>query len=442
METFDRKKLYNKLIRFIIPLPFLLYFFNGLDRTNIGYAALTMNKELGISSVDFGIVTSVFFITYLIFQVPTNMLLERIGARKVIPTIVIGWGLATLLTFFAQNLTQLIVFRVLLGMFESGFFVGIIYWLTLWFPRSERGRVTAIFTLSLSVANIIGPPVAGYIIQYINFGGISGWRWLFIIEGILPMILGVIAWFVMRDNPDQAKWLSVEEKNVIRADLEEEKANNLANKEPVSWKKTVTNATLWKLAAIYGIINVAVQAASIWMPTLIKDIAAFLSPSLIGFVMVLPMIISVICMYWVGKHSDKIGERKWHIALPMFVLAFSFLLICLPVNSLALKMLALMLFGASVMSYYGPFWALPSELLSVEGVAISIAVINCCNAIGSICGNMLTGILMGRFGSTGVFVFFSIIAAVAGLIVLTLDLKKHSPEFSKQLSPNGLSPEQ
>jgi MFS family permease len=424
METIDRKNLYKKLIRFVIPLPFLLYLFNGLDRTNIGYAALTMNDELGISSVDFGIVTSIFFVTYLIFQVPTNMLLTKLGARKVIPTIVIGWGMATTLTFFVQNLTQLIVLRLLLGMFEAGFFVGIIYWLTLWFPSSERARATALFTISLSFANIIGPPVAGYIVQYINIGGVPGWRWLFIIEGVLPVILGVIAWFVMRDNPGQATWLTEDEKDAIRMDLEEEQAKNAANKEPVGWKKIVTNSTLWRLAAIYGIINVAVQAASIWLPTLIQDIAAFLSPSLIGLVMMIPSITSVIFMYWIGRHSDKTGERKWHAALPMFVLAFSFLLICIPVDVIALKALALILFGATVMSYYGPFWAMPSELLSVEGIAISIAIINCCNAIGSICGNMLTGILMGKFGSTSVFIFFSIVAATAGFIVLSLGTVK------------------
>lgn len=423
MGSIDRKLLYSKVKRYVIPLPFLLYFFNGLDRNNISFAALTMNLDLGISAVEFGTITSAFFITYLLFQIPSNMLLKKIGASKLIPTIVCGWGLVTAFMFTAQSANQVLICRIALGMFEAGFFAGMMYWFTLWFPTSERARVTSVFMLSMTISQIVGAPVAGCLLEFFNFGGIPGWRWLFLIEGLPVAVFALVGYFVIKDSPDKAKWLTIEEKAFIRNELEAEKALNEANSKKVNFRTIVANANLWKLAGIYCFINAAVTAASMWLPILIQGIDTSLSSASIGFIMMIPAIVSAFAMVVVGNHSDKTGERKWHLTLPIIGLMISFILINLPIGSMAFKLFALVLYGATIMSYMGPYWTLPPAFLSAEGLAVSVAIINSLNAIGAFSGNMLTGIVMTRFGTPAVFTLFAAFLVVAVLLVLTLDFK-------------------
>lgn len=422
--SIDRNRLYAKVKWAIIPYVFLLYFFNGMDRTNIGFAALTMNKELNISALAFGTITSVFFISYLIFQIPSNMLLKKYGASKIIPTIVFFWGLATTGMFFAQNATQVSIFRFLLGIAEAGFFPGMMYWFTLWFPNRERASVTAIFMLSGTCANIIGAPLAGFIVQYTHWLGFSGWRWLFVIEGFLPAVFALFGYFIMKDGPEKAKWLSEKEKAIIRADLDAEKAVTTVNTKKIGISKIITNAMLWKLAMIYMFIQIAQQVGAMWMPVLVKGLTTGLSASVIGYIMMIPAIAGAITMVLVGNHSDKTGERKWHAIIPMLILAASFLLILLPVGGLSYKIAMLAIYGAAVVSWYGPYWTMPSAFLSSEIIAVSLAFINSWSAAGGFIGNNLSGIIATNFGNAGVFVFLAAVSLISVALILTLDFKK------------------
>ncbi|MHB8072473.1 MFS transporter [Desulfosporosinus fructosivorans] len=423
-SSIDRNRLYAKVKWAIIPYVFALYFFNGMDRTNISFAALTMNKELSISALAFGTITSTFFISYLIFQIPSSMLLKKFGASKLIPSIACLWGLATAGTFFAQDAAQVTAFRFVLGIFEAGFFPGVMYWFTLWFPSRERASVTAIFMLSGTCANIIGAPLAGYMVQYANWFGFSGWRWLFLIEGILPAIIALFGFYIMKDGPEKAKWLNEKEKALIRSDLDAEKAVTTVHTKKIGFAKIITNGTLWKLAMIYMFIQIAQQVGAMWMPVLIKGMTVGLSASAIGYIMMIPAIAGAIAMVLVGNHSDKTGERKWHAITPMLILSASFLLILLPVGGLLFKIAMLSIYGATVVSWYGPYWTMPPAFLSPEIIAVSLAFINSWSAAGGFIGNKFSGIIATNFGNTGVFVFLAAVALVSVVLVLTLDFKK------------------
>lgn len=422
----ERKRIYRKVKLSIIPFAFLLYFFNGMDRANVSFAALTMNKELNITALAYGTVSSAFFISYLIFQVPSNMILKKIGARKVIPTLAFLWGIITACTFFAHNATQVAVFRFLLGVVEAGFFPGMMYWFTLWFPNRERAQVTSVFMLSGTCANVIGAPLAGFIVQYTHWLGFSGWRWLFVLEGLPPALIALFGYIIMKDGPELAKWLTDREKAIIRSDLDAERVVCDGKAEKIGFTRIITDGMLWKMAMIYMFVQMATQAAALWLPVLVKGFAAGLSASVIGYIMMIPGITGAITIVLVGNHSDKTGERKWHAIIPMLILSASFLLIMIPVGGLPFKILMLAVYGATAGSWYGPYWTMPPTFLSTDIIAVSMAFINSCSAAGGFIGNQLSGIVDARFGDSGVFVLMAAVVLVSVVLILTLDFRKVS----------------
>jgi MFS family permease len=228
MSTYDQigAQVIRKVKWHIIPIAFILYFFNGMDRVNVSYAALTMNKALNISSVMFGTISSVFFIAYLLFQIPSNILVQRKGINKLIPTITIIWGAITSLTFFAQSGTHVATLRFLLGLAEAGFFPGMVFYFTLWFPARERAQVMALFFLSGPVSGLFASPISGWIVQHANWLGYEGWRWLFAIEGIPTILLGFFAYAILKDGPHCVKWLNKEESEWLSNELNKEKMSH------------------------------------------------------------------------------------------------------------------------------------------------------------------------------------------------------------------------
>lgn len=427
MESLVRDKVYKKAMVRIIPFAFLLYFFNGIDRGNVGFAALKMNKDLGITSLAFGTISSAFFISYLLFQIPSNQLLKKFGASKIIPTLASLWGIATALLFFAKDPTQVIILRFLLGAVEAGFFPGVMYWFTLWFPNRERARVTSLFMIATSVSGIVASPVAGLIVQYVNWMGFAGWRWLFLLEGLPPALIALLGFAIMKDSPEQATWLTPEEKAMIRKDLDEEKVmtsgKSQANQK-VGLFQILGNGMLWKMAMIYMFVQIATQTATLWMPVLMKEFASELSASQIGFILMIPGITGAFTIVINGNHSDKTGERKYHAIIPMLILAASFLLIIIPFGGLPFKILMLAIYGATVFCWYGPYWTMPPAFLSSEILAVAIAFINSCSAIGGYVGNQLSGVIDTRFGSSGVFIFLAGVTLVSVVLIMTLDFSK------------------
>ncbi|MFT4171302.1 MAG: MFS transporter [Rhodocyclaceae bacterium] len=404
--------------RKIIPFAFVLYLFNYMDRVNVGFAALQMNDALNISKTDFGNIASAFFISYLLFQIPANMLLQRFGARRWIASIIIGWGLVTCLMFFAQNVDQVIGARFLLGVFEAGFFPGMIYYLACWFPAKERARVTSLFMLAIAVSTVIAAPMSGWIVEHVNTPNYEGWRWLFAIEGVPTVLLGVATLFVLADTPQDARWLTPPQRDWLTAELARENAGK-GNTGTLRLADVLGNATLWKLALVYMFIQAASQASNYWLPGQVKQFADGLTDTQVGLIMALPFVCAMFAMPMWGAHSDKTGERKWHAGLPMLLTGVAFLVIaCMP--SMGMRMFGLVLFGFGILSFYGPYWAIPPSLLSPAGLAVSIAFINSCSSLGGFLANKGLGYVAQSYGSNGVFMVEAMLCVMSFLVLLTL----------------------
>lgn len=261
------KRTMRKVRRHIVSFAFLLYFFNVVDRLNVGFAALQMNQELNMTAVDFGFVSSMFFVSYFLFQIPSNMILQRTRANQWIAFILFGWGLVTALTFFVQTVTQVLICRFLLGIFEAGFFPGMIFYFSRWFPSREMAKVTAFFMLAGSVSSAIASPVSGWIIEHLRWMDYAGWRWLFAVEGIPTALLGIMTVFCLVNTPQDAKWLDQEEKEWLSGELAKEQSGKEKGGS-LSLAQIFSNGTLWRLAGIYGFVQGAAQALLFGCPAL------------------------------------------------------------------------------------------------------------------------------------------------------------------------------
>ncbi len=408
--------------RTILPITFLIYFFNSLDRANLGFAALQMNSEMHISAVDFGNLVSAFFVSYLIFQIPSNMAIERLGAKLWIGTIVVGWGCATMLMFVVQDTTQMMLARFLLGVFEAGFFPGIIFFFALWFPDRERAKVTVWFMLASAGSALVAGPASGWFVGHVYFFGHAGWRWLFIIEGVPTIILGVLSFFVLSSSPKEAKWLPVEQRDWLVNKLETERAG-LGAVQGVGLRGALCNPVLWKLAVVYMCAQGATQMASFWFPPALKAYRFGLTDTHVGLLMAVPYIFGLLTMMLWARSSDRTGERKWHTGIPMLVCALSFLILAIG-PSLWMKILALALFGMGSLGYYGPFWAMPAAMLSPAELAVSIAFINSCSSLGGLITSQILGYADKSFGSTGIFLAMTVMAPLSVLVLMTMKVPR------------------
>ncbi|SAL72329.1 membrane protein [Caballeronia peredens] len=417
----------------IVPFAFVLYFFNYLDRVNVGFAALQMNRELSISPTQFGTIASVFFVSYLFFQIPANYALQRLGARRWISFIIVVWGAITALTFFAQNVTHIVIARFALGIFEAGFFPGMIFYLACWFPARERARVTSLFMLAIAFSSVVAGPMSGWIVEHVHIAGFNGWRWLFAIEGVPTILLGCLAFFILVDTPADAKWLTSQQRTWLETELRQERgAQSLAERPTL--KMVLGNATIWKLALSYMLVQAASQASNYWLPGQVKGFAASLSDTQTGLIMALPFVCAMVTMPLWGAHSDRTGERKWHAALPMLLAGVGFFVIA-SVPSLPLRLAGMAVFGVGILSFYGPYWAIPPALLSPAGLALSIAFINSCSSLGGFLANQALGHVSQRFGSYGVFMVEAALCVAAFCVLVTMQIPRQAPRAETSTEP-------
>jgi MFS transporter, ACS family, tartrate transporter len=416
----------------IVSFAFLLYFFNVVDRLNIGFAALQMNNELHITALDFGGVTALFFVSYFLFQVPSNIILQRTKANRWIGFILFAWGVVTLMTFFVQSVNQFMICRFLLGVFEAGFFPGMIFYFCRWFPSREMAKVTALFMLAGSISSAVASPISGWIIQNIRWYNFSGWRWLFAIEGTATAFLGIMAVFYLINKPQDAKWLKNEEKEWLISEIKKEQGNKDGSRS-LSFFQVLSNRVLWRLACIYMFVQGAAQAATFWLPGIVKEFSGSFSDTQVGIVMALPFVCASFAMPLWAAHSDKTNERKFHAGLPMLLFGIAFLAMAL-VQSLPLKIIALAFYGIGTYSYYGPFWALPGKLLSPESLAVSVAVINSCSSLGGFGANYLNGYVATFFGTTGILIFSVILCVISFLLVVTMPVSRTTEKIGPKVS--------
>jgi ACS family tartrate transporter-like MFS transporter len=359
-------------------LPFLcvVYFVAYLDRVNVGFAALTMNTDLGLTATQFGFGAGIFFFSYFLFEVPSNFALQRFGARVWIARIMITWGVISVAMAFVKGPTSFAILRFLLGIAEAGFFPGMVLYLTYWFPSSVRAAILGIFIIANPASTIIGAPLSTALLGT-SLHGLTGWQTMFIIEGLPAVLLGVVTLFVLSDSPAKAKWLTPREREV----LEHAVAREAASSTHASWRDGLLSAEVWRFALLYAALMMGVYGLGFWAPQIVKSFGS-LSNQQVGLVLIIPYLCATVAMCLWARHSDRVGERTWHLVIPALVATAGFLYGSYAEN----VYLAILAFTFGAMGIYSQlplFWTLPTALLTGSAAAGGIALIN---SIGNLSG--------------------------------------------------------
>lgn len=414
MDTIE-KQVMRKVSRRFLPLLFLCFVAAFLDRVNVGFAAITMNRELGLTATNFGMGAGLFFLTYFIFEVPSNLALQRSGARRWIARIMVSWGLVAGAMAFIQGPSSFYALRLLLGAAEAGFGPGIMFFLTLWFPAAYRAQALGYFFVAMPFASVIGSPISGLLVSLDGVLGLSGWQLMFLVQAAPTIILGVLVWYVLTDTPEQADWLSVSEKQWLIGALQNEHNERISTEE--KYGAVLTSPIAWGLGLVFFGIAGLNYGMSFFLPQIIH--AFNLSIRTTGALAALPFAVASILMIWWGKRSDSRQERIAHTIIPQ-ILAILGLAASTLVTTPSLKLLFITIACASVFSAIVVFWALVSGDLPPSQAAAGVALVNCVGNLSGFVYPVLIGGLKDRTGGYDaglqVIAGFGAIAAV-GLIV-------------------------
>lgn len=401
----------------LIPFLFVLYIVAWLDRVNVGFAALQMNSDLGFSSAAFGFGSGVFFFGYCLFEVPSNLVLHRVGARRWISRIMISWGAISMAMMFVRTTPTFYVVRFLLGAAEAGFFPGVVYYLSHWYPEGQRARAIAAFMTAVPVSGVIGGPLSGALLTLNGLFGLAGWQWLFLVEGIPAILLGVIVLVYLTDRPETADWLSSAEKDWLVSTLATERTSRGAL--PIGIFAALTNPTIWHLGIIFLCAAIGFYGYSFWAPLVVKSLTG---SSDLGVGMILGGIsaVTIILMVLNSAHSDHTDERPQHVAVPLLISGAGFFgcaLLREPI--LAVFFLALVPIGHC--AAYGPFWSMPSRFLTGASAAAGIALVVTIANVGGLVGPTIIGAMKDHFGTHGpAFMLLAGCAVVGALLAMTL----------------------
>ncbi|MFZ3200060.1 MAG: MFS transporter [Candidatus Acidiferrales bacterium] len=404
----------------IVPFLFLLYIVAYLDRINVGFAALEMRKQLGFNDAIIGYAGGAFFIGYVLFQVPSNLILRRVGARRWIGTLMICWGVISSSMLLVRTPLNFYTSRFLLGLAEAGFFPGMIFYLRCWFPSSVRARTVAWFMMAGPLSGVFGGPISGALLG-IHHAGLAGWQWLFLIEGLPAVVLGVVAFFYLTDAPEKALWLRADQRAWLVGTLSEE-----VHPDPAVQGRDLFAALAagraWLLILVYFGLNAPSYGISLWLPSMIRSHSG-IGNFRIGLLAAIPYVAAAIAMVLVGHHSDRSGERRWHVAVAGFTGGLA-LCIAAGCSSVFALIVAISLATVCIYSMLGPFWAISTSLLTGAAAAPGIAVVNSLGNLGGFVGPSVIGVLKKATGSfTGGLLFVGAALAISGFLVLLVRMK-------------------
>ncbi|UNH30223.1 4-hydroxyphenylacetate permease [Moellerella wisconsensis] len=433
--TEPQQRVIKKLFRRLIVFLFVLFIFSFLDRINIGFAGLTMGKDLGLSSTMFGLAATLFYVTYVIFGIPSNIMLGIVGARRWIATIMVLWGFASTATMFATGPTSLYILRMLVGIAEAGFLPGILVYLTYWFPAYFRARANALFMVAMPVTMAFGSLASGYILEMDGILNLHGWQWLFLLEGFPSVLLGVLVWFYLDDSPSKAKWLTSEDKACLKEMMEQDNlqlvqphgAKSQSALQTTSlWKEIFTPTILMYTVAYFCLTN-TLSAINIWTPQIMQSFNQGSSNAMIGLLTAIPQFCTIFGMIYWSRRSDRLQERKMHTALPFLFAAAGWILASLTSHPLV-QLLGIIMASTGSFTAMAVFWTTPDQSISLRARAVGIAVINATGNIGSAVSPLLIGWFKDTTGSfnSGLY-FVAGLLVIGAIIVLFIPMKSSRP---------------
>ncbi|MEX0423340.1 4-hydroxyphenylacetate permease [Providencia rettgeri] len=433
--TEPQQRVINKLFKRLIVFLFVLFVFSFLDRINIGFAGLTMGKDIGLTSTMFGLAATLFYATYVIFGIPSNIMLGIVGARRWIATIMVLWGIASTATMFATGPTSLYVLRMLVGIAEAGFLPGILVYLTYWFPAYFRARANALFMIAMPVTMAFGSLASGYILGMDGILNLKGWQWLFLLEGFPSVILGVLVWFYLDDSPKKAKWLTQEDKDTLQEMMDQDQLelvqphgskSHTAMQNKSLWKEIFTPVILMYTVAYFCLTN-TLSAINIWTPQIMQSFNEGSSNAMIGLLTAIPQFCTILGMIYWSRRSDRLQERKMHTALPYLFAAAGWVLAAMTSHPV-IQLIGIIMASTGSFTAMAVFWTTPDQSISLRARAIGIAVINATGNIGSAVSPLLIGWLKDQTGSfnSGLY-FVAGLLVVGALLVIAIPMKNSRP---------------
>ncbi len=426
----------SRITRRLIPFLFVLFIANYLDRVNVSFAALQMNRDLGFSGAAYGLGAGMFFLGYVLFQVPSSLLLARVGARRWIATITIAWGLVASSMMLVRGPASFYLLRFLLGVVEAGFFPGVILYFTYWFPAADRARAVARFMTAIPVAQIIGGPTSGWLLGLHGLAGLSGWQWVFLLEGLPSIVLGGLVLVYLTDRPADAHWLSPESRSWLADQLTSEGPPDAAPVRP-SVGQLLRMPVLWRFASVWFLMVLVGYGQLLWLPQIIRG-ASGLSDFAVGVFSTGPPLVAALAMLWIAAHSDRTGERRLHVSLSALVTALGFGATAMVLHTPLLATAALTIVAIGIAGSFGPFWGLTTVALSGSAAAGGIALVTAIGNIGGFAGPYVVGLVRDATGSfAGALVTFAGLAAVAALLALRLPAPRASPPDPLSLRERG-----
>jgi D-galactonate transporter len=425
-EALGDSRVYSKVGWRLMPLLVICYMVAYLDRINIGYAQLQMKQTLPFSDAVYGLGAGIFFLGYFLFEVPSNLMLERIGARKTLLRIMFCWGIVATLMMFVQTPTQFYILRFLLGVFEAGFFPGVILYLTYWYPSLRRGQMIAIFMTATTIVGVIAGPLCGGIMKWLNgANGWHGWQWLFLVQGVPASILGIVAYLYLQDRPEDADWLDSDEKRLLRDRLDHDKPHGEGH---ASMWQMLKDPRVYSLSLVYFLLLGATYTMVFWAPTLIKS-WGISDLFMVGVYAAIPNLCGVIGMVLIGRSSDARKERRWHFAASVLLAAFGLFITIVTQGNFVGSMIGLCIATVGIASATPVFFTATSEYLSKEAAAGGIALISSLGNLGAAVSPPVTGAINAATGNpvNSMYLVIALYIGAGALLMATIRRAQRGP---------------